>query len=255
VSRARDVVYKVVSALRKGASGKDTGGGGEGLADFERILLALHYADTHSRLLEHNLKELAYRTSLTLCRFTDLIPADLAFWEAGIAAKDSGDTGSALVLLNRYIDLSEALDEGERDTGGLEDKECAGAGFLAPGDFPMPSRPFVSTTAREAAKTWVLATSMDRKGGGGSSKATGSASAAGAGLAKRQCDGCGGQVPACALQCPACTLELPACVITGAPIAPRELFTCKGCGSKAAHRAWEALIARTGVCVWCGSRP
>lgn len=208
------------------------------MGEFERLLLAVHYAEVRVKLREWKLEDMAYRVSLTLLRFTDLMPADLAFWEAGCGARDTGDKGAALVLLNRYIDVSEAQEEGERDTLNLEDRECRGSGFLPPGDFPMPPRPFVSHAAREEAKTWVLSTSMDRK--------------VVATLGVRSCGGCGGQVPSCALQCPACTSELPACVVTGAPIQPQSLVECKGCGSKAGRVAWEAMVARTGICVWCG---
>ena len=89
--------------------------GGDTLGEFNRLLLAVHYGEMRVKLREWKLGELAYRVSLTLLRFTDLLPADAAFWEAGCGARDTGDKGAALVLLNRYIDLSEAAEEGERE--------------------------------------------------------------------------------------------------------------------------------------------
>jgi intraflagellar transport protein 172 len=246
LTRLRDVLYKLVAALRKGPAGANPVG--TALSEFEHCLLAVHYAEMRCVLEELNgggggggqCAELVARCAATLLRFTDLLPADAAYHDAGCAARAAGDKGGALVLLNRFIDLSGALEEGESSSAGVDDggAECRHAGWCAPGAFPLPPRPYVSPRAREEANTWVLATSMDRK--------------VSAALAVRACGGCGGKVPACALVCPACTSITPACVVTGAPIAvAAQEVQCGGCGSKAAAVAWAALVGKTRTCCWC----
>ena len=236
LTRARAVLYKLVAALRRAGAGANPVG--TVLAEFEHCLLAVHYAEMRCILEGAGAPELAARAAATLLRFTDLLPADAAFFDAGCAARSAGDKSSALVLLNRFIDLSVALEEGERDSACVEDGgELRDAGFLAPGAFPLPPRPYVSSKAREEANTWVLATSMDRK--------------VSAALASRACSSCGRAQPACALVCAGCTSVQPACVVTGAPIPAAQLVECPGCGSKASTVAWAAMVGKTRTCCWC----
>jgi intraflagellar transport protein 172 len=163
------------------------------------------------------------------------------YFDAGEAARGAGDQSSALVLLNRFIDICDAIDDGARDGSRLDNSDFIGTGFLAPGDFILPRRSAVGAKDRERAKDWVLAASMDRS--------------VTAKLNTRTCAGCAAICPEVALACPACALALPACVVTGFPILRGTERACKSCNSKAINVYFDDFVKRTKVCVWCQGAP
>ena len=58
--------------------------------EFEGLLLIAHYYSTRSAALSHkSLESVATKLSVSLLRHTDVIPADKAFYEAGIMCKVS----------------------------------------------------------------------------------------------------------------------------------------------------------------------
>lgn len=55
---------------------------------FETMLLIAHYYATRSAAMGHDqLKQTAVKLAVSLLRHTDFIPADKAFYEAGILCK------------------------------------------------------------------------------------------------------------------------------------------------------------------------
>jgi intraflagellar transport protein 172 len=80
------------------------------------------------------------------------IPADRAFFQAGVACRDAGDANHAFVFLNRYLDITEAMDDVDFETAASD----------LPSRFPLPREHFVKNEAtREEIRDWVLAHSMD----------------------------------------------------------------------------------------------
>merc|ERR1712159_906085 len=65
----------------------------------------------------------------------------------------------AFVFLNRYLDLSEAIDEGNLDA--LDNTDFAGTDV--PFEVQLPSEQFLQEDKREEIRTWVLDISVDRK--------------------------------------------------------------------------------------------
>ena len=66
---------------------------------------------------------------------------------AGTAARQAGQPGAALIFLNRFLDISEALDEGEHaGQGGVND---FGAFTGIPRTSPLPKVPYASKAVRE----------------------------------------------------------------------------------------------------------
>ncbi|VDP39960.1 unnamed protein product [Heligmosomoides polygyrus] len=85
---------------------------------FERYVHALHLMTIRCAMEEirtEDSQRLRLKQSLSLLRYTDLIPADRVFYEAGIAARDAGGDYEplAFLLLNHYLDLVDAIDEVE----------------------------------------------------------------------------------------------------------------------------------------------
>ncbi|PIO73295.1 hypothetical protein TELCIR_04732, partial [Teladorsagia circumcincta] len=104
-------------------------------------------------------QRLRLQQSISLLRYSDLIPADRVFYQAGIAAKDAGGDYAALafLLLNHYLDLVDAIDEGD---ASLVDYS-AFEGTDIPAEVPLPESPWVEGSVHEEIKEWVLATSVD----------------------------------------------------------------------------------------------
>lgn len=116
-----------------------------------------------------------------MLRYTDIIPADKAYYEAGkfilirsqiylrknsqilsgMDMKKDGRISEAFVFLNHYLDLCEAIEEGE---GQLVDhSDLVQTDF--PSNIPIPSRMYLADDVKEHddVREWVLAISMDQK--------------------------------------------------------------------------------------------
>lgn len=60
---------------------------------FDAMLLIAHYYATRSAAMEHDqLKPIAAKLAVSLLRHTDIIPADKAFYEAGVMCKVTSAT-------------------------------------------------------------------------------------------------------------------------------------------------------------------
>ena len=95
-SSLRDVLFELTEDLVKER------GNPEALEDFRLLLLIAHYFATRAACqTQPGLQELAAKLSVALLRHSDVVPADKAFYEAGIACKESGWLNMAFVMLNR----------------------------------------------------------------------------------------------------------------------------------------------------------
>ena len=68
-----------------------------------------------------------------------MVPADKAFYEAGIASKSMGWENMAFVFLNRYLDLYEAIEESLLDL--LHNTDFADTDI--PFEIPLPEEPYL----------------------------------------------------------------------------------------------------------------
>lgn len=128
--------------------------------EFETMLIIAHYYCTRSAALsQKSLESIAGKLSISLLRHTNVIPADKAFYEAGIICRNIGSENMAFVFLNRYLDISEAIEEGTLDM--LDHSDFADTDI--PFEIPLPERAFLTSQQHEDIKEWVLAVSMDQK--------------------------------------------------------------------------------------------
>jgi intraflagellar transport protein 172 len=70
-----------------------------------------------------------------------------AFFEAGMAWKAAGRPNMAFVLLNRFLDLADALEDPEADMSQLENADFADTDV--PFDVALPEAPYATEAARE----------------------------------------------------------------------------------------------------------
>eukprot|EP00983_Pelagomonas_calceolata_P073761 1152272-Pelagomonas_calceolata.AAC.3 len=76
-----------------------------------RYYLAAHYTALANAAKGAELKDVAAQQLTSALRYCGIVPADKAFFEAGIAWKEAGQLSMAFVMLNRYLDLCDAMDE------------------------------------------------------------------------------------------------------------------------------------------------
>uniref|UniRef100_A0A8C4VU35 Intraflagellar transport protein 172 homolog n=1 Tax=Gopherus evgoodei TaxID=1825980 RepID=A0A8C4VU35_9SAUR len=101
----------------------------------------------------------AAKLSISLLRHTELIPADKAFYEAGTAAKAVGWENMAFIFLNRFLDLTDAIEEGTLDALDHVDFQNTDIPF----EVPLPAHQHVAEATREEIRDWVLTMSMDQR--------------------------------------------------------------------------------------------
>lgn len=127
---------------------------------FSKMLLISHYYAVRAAAKPHSsLEVICTKIAVSLLRYTDIIPCDKAFYEAGTACKAIGWENMAFVFLNRFLDLSEGIEEGSLDNMDNTD-------FLEtdiPLEVPVPESQYLNEDQLEEVKEWVLAVSMDQK--------------------------------------------------------------------------------------------
>lgn len=95
ISILRDFLYKSAHQQRSQLSDKRLS------ADLMDLLMAVHYHSMYNTSISLGLKELAAKSSISLLRYPEIIPADKAFYMAGTACREQGNINLAFLLLNR----------------------------------------------------------------------------------------------------------------------------------------------------------
>ncbi|XP_065212288.1 intraflagellar transport protein 172 homolog [Planococcus citri] len=150
-ARLRTVLFNLTEAL---SSTRDAI-----YKEFETLLLISHYYAL--RCACKNIPSLTptiLKISIALLRYTDIIPADKAYFEAGVTARSVGHESEAFVFLNHYLDLYEAIEENNGELVDHSDLEVTDF----PIEVPIPEKPFLDSTQNEEVKEWVLTVSMNR---------------------------------------------------------------------------------------------
>ncbi|XP_064411524.1 intraflagellar transport protein 172 homolog [Latimeria chalumnae] len=151
----RDVLFNLCENLVKSSEANSPAH-----EEFEQMLLIAHYCATRSASQGvEQLDVIATKLSISLLRHTDLVPVDKAFYEAGLAAKALGWENMAFIFLNRFLDLSDAIEEGNLDALDHSDFQDTDIPF----EVPLPSHQHVPEEKREEIRDWVLTVSMDQR--------------------------------------------------------------------------------------------
>nr|XP_060478952.1 intraflagellar transport protein 172 homolog [Panthera onca] len=151
----RDVLFNLCENLVKSSEANSPAH-----EEFETMLLIAHYYATRSAAQSvKQLETVAAQLSVSLLRHTQLLPADKAFYEAGIATKAVGWENMAFIFLNRFLDLTDAIEEGTLDA--LD--HCDFQDTDIPFEVPLPAKQHVPEAQREEVRDWVLTVSMDQR--------------------------------------------------------------------------------------------
>ncbi|XP_040282805.1 intraflagellar transport protein 172 homolog [Bufo bufo] len=151
----RDMLYNLCENLMKSSEVNSPAH-----QEFEQMMLTAHYYSTRSASQGvQQLDVVAAKLCVSLLRHTDLLPADKAFYEAGMASKAMGWENSAFIFLNRFLDLVDAIEEGNLDALDHSDFQSTDIPF----EVPLPAKQHIPVEKREEVREWVLAVSMDQR--------------------------------------------------------------------------------------------
>merc|ERR1719313_1180564 len=101
------------------------------------------------------------KIAIALLKHIRVIPGDKAFYDAGQCCRQANDLSMAFVFLNRYLDITEAMEENEASSTTLDNSDFAETGI--PFDFPLPDKQFLADRDREKVRDYVLEISMNEK--------------------------------------------------------------------------------------------
>eukprot|EP00595_Chromulina_sp_UTEXLB2642_P000435 CAMPEP_0196761570 /NCGR_PEP_ID=MMETSP1095-20130614/859_1 /TAXON_ID=96789 ORGANISM="Chromulina nebulosa, Strain UTEXLB2642" /NCGR_SAMPLE_ID=MMETSP1095 /ASSEMBLY_ACC=CAM_ASM_000446 /LENGTH=1006 /DNA_ID=CAMNT_0042111301 /DNA_START=2197 /DNA_END=5217 /DNA_ORIENTATION=+ len=197
------------------------------LGDMEELLMATHYMYMYLTTKSLNLLDIAAKCSITLLKYPFVIPQDKAFYLAGAAARAVGNTNLAFMLLNRYVDITEAMDT--NDTSFLDNSEYNIIDGV-PLNGPLPPSHYISDEdIREEERTWVLSIVTDSSIEQKFPRREQTRNTLYEGLYH---------------------YDRPACIVTGYPIHPADLLDINN--SVANRKDWNTLVSKIKIDPWTG---
>jgi intraflagellar transport protein 172 len=203
------------------------------LPNIEDALMACHYTNIAAvcqSLEGKDMMELRAKVFISLLRYAQIIPVDKLFYQAGEACKKQGHTNLAFVLLNRYVDLTEAIEEG--DSNLLDNSDFASATAVSFVDS-LPTQQFLpDEDSREEVRDWVLSVCMDNS--------------------VDQTLPSEGPKTMGTIYAGLYSSDAPRCVVSGAPISSKS-DELRVNGTMANKRDWNLIVSKTKVCPWTGS--
>lgn len=221
------VTYKEWGSLRNMLLGltisqKEKGTDDEIFAEFDRLLTIVHFCAIKAACIGIGaLQEIGTKAAVSLLRYTDILPADKAFYEAGIACRKLKWNAMAFVFLNRFIDLHEAIEE--RDLDGLDHVDFRNTDI--PSEIPLPEEQFIDDDTQQEIRDYILSESMDQQ-----SKCELPKDERGIFVASLKCDNL------------SFNKEYPMCIVTGYPV----LSNAHSFGSRVSNKEdWNRFVMTT----------
>jgi intraflagellar transport protein 172 len=220
----RQMLFKVLKNVDQSAKSYSV------LRNFTR---AVHLLCQQAICTRSGLSELALRASISVLRYSDLIPADFLFFHAGEVCRLAGKLEWALVYLNRFVDVYEVIKSGDLKSGNIDNERFEGTDI--PKEMCLRKQLAVSENAATEINEWVLEQTV---GGEVEGK-----------LPMVACKKCNRQIYAASLGCKLCKMEFEFCHVTGYPII--NPTKCTSCGVMANRTDWGKVIGKTGRCPCC----
>ena len=126
-----------------------------------------------------------------------------------MACREAKWDSMAFVFLNHYLDLSEAIEEG--DATMIDNSDFVGTDIPAPFDYALPKKQYLEEQAREDVRDWVLQVSMNQE--------------VDQTLETRTCRNCKRQVYRASDICTNLKFKSPNCLGTGYPIPSKTTWS------------------------------
>ncbi|RKP02229.1 hypothetical protein CXG81DRAFT_25089 [Caulochytrium protostelioides] len=225
VSGLRDVLYAITQGGTQYASVL-----GEPLL-VAHLLTSRYYCAKRAGLLPFAAKQ-----AVSLLRYTRWLRPDVAFHDAGHLCREVRNTPMAFFCWNRYLDLADAIEDGERTSRATPEW----ADTDVPPTVALPARlAETAAAARESVRDWVLQVSLE--------------ASAPQDLGRRACEHCRTRIYEAALVCSGCRQTSPPCIVTGYPLL-RHAVACTACKRRANRDDWNAYVLTEKGCSWCGAK-
>mmetsp|Transcript_11730 Transcript_11730/g.22317 ORF Transcript_11730/g.22317 Transcript_11730/m.22317 type:complete len:1744 (-) Transcript_11730:31-5262(-) len=228
-SQLKDLLYKLTTELNELMPNDPK------TEEFNQLALIAHFNALRLQTFHAGLKPLSAKLAISLLRYTKEIPADKAYFDAGMQAQDLNQLNMAFVFLNRFVDLSDLVDD--PDSGDIDNTDFLETDLPSPLDVPLPPKHFYSEDVREEAREWVLEKAMSNN--------------VNQAVNQRACDKCNVETYEAALVCHSCKDQSEACIVTGFPIMRNRRCQCKACGKPANKDDWNMYVAKMKTCPWC----
>ncbi|KAK7194890.1 intraflagellar transport protein 172 [Novymonas esmeraldas] len=193
--------------------------------------------------VELNMPEFAVQLMLGLPRWIPHVAPDKAFYDAGMAAKRSGVAGmqdAAFLYLNRALDITERIEDGDVDSSGIANDHFAATDF--PPVYRLPKESTVPAQAMEEVNNWVLTVSIDN-----------TAASEARTLPMVPDPETGAPMFAGAVKSPHSGKVFPTCAVTGYPVMGGGLTKCTHCQRPANQADWNRYVLAAKRCPWCGA--
>merc|ERR1712048_12811 len=175
--------------------------------EFHKSLLTAHFQTVRQKLKAANKgNDLQAKASVALCRYCTEFPVDRAFYEAGINCKNAGMINMAFFFLNRFLDISDAIEDPEN--AAIDNTDFMDTDIPSPYDLDLPEAPYIQGQQVEEIRDWVLGWSMDQS--------------VQQKMDLRPCDKCRQDIYCATLSCPHCKTTYEPCAVTGHPVLKRS---------------------------------
>lgn len=96
VATLREVLFRLAKQYRGHAVDKQLP------LDVEELLMATHYQHMFYQCNQQGLVDTAAKCAVTLLKYPEVVASDKAYYQAGVACREQGNTNLAFLLLNRF---------------------------------------------------------------------------------------------------------------------------------------------------------
>jgi len=155
----REVLFNSIKTSTGGSRRNESKFSSDG-DTLERLLTVSHMMLLHYLCSKSGSQEMATNLLVYIVKYAgDAFPCDKSFYMAGNACKEMEWTGKAFVFLNRYLDLTEGIDEGT--LGDIDNSDFKDTDFPVPHQHPLPKFHYLEEESREEVREWILGAAMD----------------------------------------------------------------------------------------------
>jgi intraflagellar transport protein 172 len=205
-----------------------------GVDKLRHFARGVHLMCQFATLMKCGLKELAMKAAIAACRYSDVLPTDFLFWQAGDICESLGKLENAMVFYNRFVDVAEVIKSGDVSTARTVDHEKFEKTDV-PKSLCLRKHLSIEEPVLEKVNEWVVERTVS-----GQTEPQ---------LPEMACKKCHRQIYAATLVCPYCKQDFEFCHITGWPV--MNAATCTACGVQANRTDWGQFVSKNGRCPCC----
>jgi len=230
----REMLFKLIKNLEESISDRNNAV----FVEFMRYMMVTHLLLLKTEAKRNRLDRVDAKIATSLLRYSQIIRADKAFYEAGEANKKIQHNDAAFIFYNRYIDLYDAIEDPQANPIS-DNTDFEGTDIPSPYDIILPEKNLLSELERDKIRDWVLQINMDGN--------------VGQNLPMRNCENCNNEIYEACLDCPKCNHKWQPCIVSGYPLVAGTSIQCKFCNMGAIRDYWNDFIGCTQHCPWCNS--